>query len=153
MRNGLRKVNRWAGVLSSDPYGLGLSLSQSSTLVDLERYGSLRPATLADLLKLDRSSVSRLISVLSEKGLISTSERPEDGRSKTITLTKKGRKALIEIHRISNESVVSVFRFLDSKDQDAIAVAFDKLSAAVEQAENQKRTSDASRGVGKLLDN
>lgn len=138
VRNSLRKFNRWAGVLSADPYGLGLSLSQCGALVDLERFESLRPANLANLLKLDRSSVSRLISALEDKGLISISLSSEDGRSKTIALTKKGQKTLNEIHRISNNTVESVFHFLSDKDQEQVAAAFEKLSKAVEVAEKQK---------------
>lgn len=141
VRNGLRTFNRWAGVLNPDPYGLGLSLSQCGALVDLERFGSLRPAALASLLKLDRSTVSRLISVLLDKRFIAVSESAEDKRGKVISLTQKGQKALAEIHRISNESITSAFRFLDNKDQEEVSRAFDKLSHAVTQAEDEKQRS------------
>lgn len=137
VRTGLRKFNRWAGVLNPDPYNLGLSLSQASALVDLERFGSLRPAMLAMLLKLDRSSVSRLISKLSNDGLISIKGSDHDRRVKDIRLTAKGAKALHKINKASNDSVIQVFKFLSNDDRDEIVQAFGKLAAAVELAEKK----------------
>lgn len=137
IRTGLRKFNRWARVLSTDPYELGLSLSQSGALVDLERCGNLRPAALAKLLKLDRSSVSRLIAKLSNDGLIAIAGIDQDGRGKTIRLAPKGIIALKKIHQISNDSVLKVFEFLSNRDQDEIVKAFEKIARAVEKAEEK----------------
>src|SRR5689334_17863309 len=92
VRESLRRFNRRAGVLKSDPYGIDLSLSQSSALVDIARFGALRPNDLVRLLNLEKSSISRLITVLEDKGLVTADEDPHDGRSKLLKLTKAGRK-------------------------------------------------------------
>jgi DNA-binding MarR family transcriptional regulator len=137
IRTGLRKFNRWARVLSPDPYELGLSLSQSGALVDLQRFGDLRPANLAKLLKLDRSSVSRLIARLAGDKLITIENSDRDGRGKILRLAPKGITALEKINQKSNESVLKVFEFLSSSDQEAISKAFEKLAIAVEKAEEK----------------
>jgi DNA-binding MarR family transcriptional regulator len=134
IRDGLRRFNRRAGVLKSDPYGIGLSLSQSSALVDLERLGPLRSNDVVRLLNLEKSSVSRLISVLVEKRLITVKPDQKDGRLKVLSLAANGKKVVDLIHRQSNESVEEVFIFLNDKDQEEIASAFLKLSIAVDAA-------------------
>jgi len=135
IRNGLRRFNRWAGVLKTDPYEIGLSLSQSSALVDIERSGKLKPQELAHLLNLDKSSVSRLIAVLESKNLIKVTNDSDDKRSKDLTLTTKGKEMVQKIHRISDQSVVEALNLLGEKDRTEIALAFEKLAHAVEQLE------------------
>jgi DNA-binding MarR family transcriptional regulator len=139
VRDGLRKFNRRAGVLKPDPYGLGLSLSQCSTLIDISRFGSLRSNELVHLLHLEKSSVSRLISVLENKKFITLTNDPNDGRSKILTLTRSGERAVEEINHISNQSVLEVFHCLDSKDQKTISLAFEKLAQIIESMESSSR--------------
>lgn len=134
VRDGLRRFNRYAGVLKSDPYGIGLSLSQSSALVDLDRLGPLRSNDVVKLLNLEKSSVSRLISVLSQKRLITVKPDPSDGRLNILALTASGNKVVRLIHKKSNESIEVVLKFLNDREQKEIAQAFAKLSKAVESA-------------------
>jgi DNA-binding MarR family transcriptional regulator len=135
VREGLRRFNRRAGVLKSDPYKLGLSLSQSSALIDISRFNELRVYELVDLLHLEKSSVSRLISVLEERRLIKVKDNPSDGRSKILTLTEAGRRAVNQINEISNRSLLELFEKLDAKEQKLIAAAFEKIASAVDQIE------------------
>jgi DNA-binding MarR family transcriptional regulator len=138
IRNGLRRFNRWAGVLKTDPYDIGLSLSQSSALVDIERHGTLKPQELAQLLNLDKSSVSRLIGVLDSKNLIKISDDLEDKRSKNLNLTANGKEMVRKIHKVSNRSVVEALDLLNEKERLEIARAFEKLAQAVEQLEKKQ---------------
>lgn len=135
IREALRKFNRRAGVLKSDPYGIGLSLSQSSALVDIGRFGRLKSNDLVRLLRLDKSSVSRMVDVLIEKKLISVSDDSADGRSKILTLTASGKKVVLTINDLSDKSVTDVLKNLDLKDQRALAVAFESLGIAVDVAD------------------
>lgn len=135
VREALRRFNRRVGVLKSDPYGIGLSLSQGSALVDIGRFEALKPNDLVRLLRLDKSSVSRMIDVLVEKKLIAISNDPSDGRSKNLTLTPNGKKAVKVINEVLDQSVSKIFEHLDAKDQKALVTAFEKLAVAVDRAD------------------
>jgi len=121
--------------LKSDPYGIGLSLSQSSALVDIGRFGKLKPNDLARLLRLNKFSVSRMVDVLHENKLINVSDDPADGRSKFLALTAGGKKAVVTINEVANRSVTDVLNYLDLKDQRALAIAFESLGVAVDIAD------------------
>lgn len=107
-REALRVINRRAGVLKSDPYEIGLSLTQGSALVDIGRYGPLKPNDLVRLLHLEKSSVSRLLKGLGDKGFILIGDNKGDGRSKMISLTRSGQKAVEAINRQSNALVSQI---------------------------------------------
>jgi DNA-binding MarR family transcriptional regulator len=124
IREGLRRFNRRAGVLKADPYGLDLSLSQSSALVDIERFKSITPKHLASLLHLEKSSVSRLLAVLAKKKLVQIKMHSTDRRSKTLTLTPLGKKAVRTIHHASNRSVAELLQAMPLKEQSQISTAF-----------------------------
>jgi len=136
VRDGLRRFNRRAGVLKSDPYELSLSLSQSSALIDISRFNELRVYELVDLLHLEKSSVSRLVTVLEERGFIKAKDNPTDGRSKVLVLTEAGKKAVDQINDISNKAVTELFQKLNIKDQKLIATAFEKIAKVVEEIES-----------------
>ncbi|MGE0633590.1 MAG: MarR family winged helix-turn-helix transcriptional regulator [Pseudobdellovibrionaceae bacterium] len=136
VRDALRVFNREAGVLKADPYGIGLPLSQASALIDIERFGSLRPNDLVQLLKLEKSSVSRLISVLEDKDFIAISDDKKDRRSKTLSLTNKGRRAVQTINEASNNLVARTLELLSAQEQKEIVDALAKMARAVDSAIN-----------------
>ncbi len=134
IREGLRKFNRRAGVLKTDPYGIGLTLSQSSALVDLGRFGRLRSSELARLLCLDKSSVSRMVQVLVDKKLVVLIDDPLDRRAKNLELTAGGRKAVDTINEISDGAVADILNHLEPKQRKALAYAMERLGDAAEFA-------------------
>lgn len=124
VRNGLRVLNRKAGVLKADPYGIGLPLSHCSTLVDINRQGPMKPNELLPLLLLDKSTISRIISSLESKNLIKVSSDLNDGRGKVLTLTQKGKKLVEIINEVSNETVKEVFQYLSAKERQTVSEGF-----------------------------
>jgi DNA-binding MarR family transcriptional regulator len=143
VREALRHINRRAGVLKADPYGIGLSLSQGSALVDIERFGSLRPNDLVRLLHLEKSSVSRLLTTLVERDLIAVGDDQKDGRSKIVTLTRSGRKAVQVINNQSNGLVREVLDALSLPERKKIVTALGKLVHAFDK--NIPKAGDTSR--------
>ena len=141
VRESLRRFNRRAGVLKADPYGIGLSLSQCSALVDIGRTGTLKANDLVRLLNLEKSSVSRLLAVLGKSGLITVTAAPDDGRSKLLKLTTAGKEKVEIINRASNNSVIEAFEFLSRKERDEVVSAFVVLSKAVSKVDRPKSTT------------
>lgn len=137
IRESLRTFNRWAGVLKSDPYGLGLSLSQASALVDIDRSVSLRPHELVARLNLEKSSISRLMNVLIKKSLIVAKSHKGDGRGKILCLTKRGQQVVEIINHFSDESISKPFRILNRQQQKNLVTAAQNLEFAVQKMETK----------------
>jgi DNA-binding MarR family transcriptional regulator len=135
VRNGLRLFNRKAGVLKSDPYGIGLPLSHCSALIDINRKNSLKPSELTSLLLLDKSTISRILINLESKDLIKILTDDKDGRSKVLSLTSKGRKLVDIIDDVSNETVRDVFQKLNLQERQAVAHAFNLILQTFESNE------------------
>lgn len=56
--------------------------------------GPVRPAQIADALSIERSTMSRNLSLMESKGLISTTETSASGRSLAVTITEHGSQTL-----------------------------------------------------------
>lgn len=71
----------------------GLRITQYSVLANLDRLGSLSITELADILVMDRTTLTRNLRPLYRDGLVRLGEGP-DKRSKALHLTPEGRKAM-----------------------------------------------------------
>ncbi len=75
----------------------GLTLNEFRTgILALDSKGGLRSSDVADALLLNRSTTSRAITALKEKGLLEGEVSKRDGRSSLLTLTSKGRATISE---------------------------------------------------------
>jgi DNA-binding MarR family transcriptional regulator len=72
----------------------GLKVTQLPILVGLGSAGELPVTTLAEALALDRTTLTRNLKVLEERGLVSVAEDDEDARVRLVSLTEKGSQAL-----------------------------------------------------------
>ncbi len=74
---------------------LGLSVSQLEVLSALTLIGEpVKPAAIAEVLSIERSTMSRNLSLLESRGLVSTTELSASGRSMTVSITDSGLKTL-----------------------------------------------------------
>ncbi|WP_428342853.1 MarR family winged helix-turn-helix transcriptional regulator [Mycobacterium sp.] len=74
---------------------LGISVSQLEVLSTLVVAGQpLKPAQLADLCAVERSTMSRNVALLERKGWITTTSRSTDGRALAVTVSTEGRHML-----------------------------------------------------------
>ena len=73
---------------------VGLTNGQFSLLNALNRPRPPRMGAVADLLAMDRTTLTAALKPLERRGLISVQADPEDRRSRLITLTASGRAAL-----------------------------------------------------------
>jgi DNA-binding MarR family transcriptional regulator len=78
----------------------GLSASQRSVLVHIERAGSPTMTELAYAMVLDRSALARNIKPLERDGYLVQRPDNEDGRSRRVELTPAGRAKLNESNRL-----------------------------------------------------
>jgi len=89
----LMEVVRVAGLLQPDQQvaGHAVSMSQAFALHELDAGSPLSQRDLAERLRLEKSSVSRLAAELEQKGLLIRERDPENQRQYRLRLTERGR--------------------------------------------------------------
>jgi DNA-binding MarR family transcriptional regulator len=76
--------------------GTGLSPSLTAALATVERCGPLTPSELADLERVARPTVTRVLVRLQEAGLITRTPDPADRRSTLVAVTPAGAALLAD---------------------------------------------------------
>lgn len=86
-------VVRALGLLRPDttPCGQTMSITEAHALGELHARGALTQQQLADALRLQKSTVSRLIDQMAARGVVTRAPNPIDKRSHLIALTRTGR--------------------------------------------------------------
>jgi DNA-binding MarR family transcriptional regulator len=91
MRELIRMLVRNLGILEkSDAACCGISIAQCHAIVEIGRSGEISLNKLAEILMLDKSTMSRTINNLVESGLVIRELHPEDRRFVSIKLSEKG---------------------------------------------------------------
>jgi DNA-binding MarR family transcriptional regulator len=85
-------VVRALGLLRPDttPCGQAMSITDAHALGELYASGPITQQRLADALRLQKSTISRLVDQLSEAGLVERAPNPQDRRSHLVALTAAG---------------------------------------------------------------
>ena len=92
---GLRELHGAISSASRHP----VDPSGAMVLSRLEELGPVRLSTLAQVLSLDISTVSRQVPVLERQGWVVRERDPEDQRAQLFDLTEAGRDVLTEVRR------------------------------------------------------
>lgn len=69
----------------------GLSPTLTAALASIDRHGPLTPSELAERERVKRPTVTRAIAALEQRGLVSRSPDPSDGRGFLVAITPAGR--------------------------------------------------------------
>ena len=113
---GLRELHGAIATASQHP----VDPSGAAVLSRLDELGPVRLSTLASVLCLDTSTVSRQVPVLERQGWVTRERDPEDQRAQLLELTAAGRDVLTEVRR----SRVEVLRRLLPDWTEAELAAF-----------------------------
>jgi DNA-binding MarR family transcriptional regulator len=100
LRECVRILTRKLGLLEKNEASCcGVSLTQCHVLVELGRAGSITVNYLANMLGLDKSTMSRTINSLVEQDLVSREPDPGDRRCLSIGLTGNGQELFLNIEK------------------------------------------------------
>jgi putative acetyltransferase len=116
----------------------GFSYSQCHALFELQQHTSLTTNELAELLRLDKSTVSRLLSGLKEKGLVDATIKPSDQRQKAFRLTAEGRKATQCNNELADQQVRQALSLLDENERSIVERGLALYSKALRQSRQQE---------------
>lgn len=93
----LRKASRRLSQLYDNALApSGLKTTQRAILAQIRRAGPLTISALADALVMDRGGLAHTLKPLERDGFLSVLPAPEDGRSRIVSLSAKGRRKLEE---------------------------------------------------------
>lgn len=79
------------------PCGISVSVAEAHALLELTRHEPLAQRDLAAWLRLEKSTVSRLVMQLIERGLVTREHSESDGRILLLSLTVDGRRIAGEL--------------------------------------------------------
>ncbi|MDO3666160.1 bifunctional helix-turn-helix transcriptional regulator/GNAT family N-acetyltransferase [Acinetobacter higginsii] len=121
IRRSSRIMVRELGFMSATLAATEYSPSAVHALLEIENSGSMTANQLAQILGLEKSSVSRMLAKLIDAGEIKEIQAVNDGRSKSIQLTNKGRSTAKKINEYGEMRVIQAIENLALSQQKQIA--------------------------------
>ncbi|CAI9416448.1 hypothetical protein ANOBCDAF_03723 [Pleomorphomonas sp. T1.2MG-36] len=125
-----RMVRAW-GFMGGTFAGTDLSPSSVHALIEIE-VGGLTARELGMRLRLEKSSVSRLLRKLVALGAVKETPDEADGRVKLLSLTAEGRSRVAAIHAFARRQVAEALGRLGAGEERAVLDGLRLYSAALE---------------------
>ncbi len=114
------------------PCGEPVSVAEAHALMELAREdGPLVQKELAARLRLEKSTVSRLVGMLEERGWVGRCRSPKDGRALEVSLTEAGRKAAAEIAGARRAKFARVLEAMPEGERASVLEAMKTLEEAM----------------------
>lgn len=133
LRELIRILVRDLGVLEkSDATCCGISIAQCHAIVEIGREGKISLVDLANMLGLDKSTMSRTINNLVESGLVLRDLDMENRRYVSIQLTEKGINVFKNIEETMEEYYKSIFNTIPEDKRSQVLESLQLLKEAVE---------------------
>jgi len=132
----IRVLVRNLGILEkNDANCCGVTISQCHAIVEIGRSGEVSLSELAELLALDKSTMSRTINNLVEDGLVIRELHPEDRRYVKIKLTDKGMKVFKNIEESMDRYYKAIFNSVPEEKREQV---LDSLKLLIEAVNKNK---------------
>jgi len=113
--------------------GAELSPSQTAALSTIDRHGPLTPSELAAREGIQRPTVTRIVSLLEERGLVHRTRDPHDRRSSLVALAPAGRELLARGRTRKNAYLARRLRELDADERATLERAAGILERLLEE--------------------
>lgn len=123
---------RALGLLRPDttPCGQPMSISEAHAIGELHAAGPLTQRGLADRLRLQKSTVSRLVDELCAKGLVERGANPLDRRSVLLELTPLGTTRAERLAAARQEHFGRLLDRLTAQERQIVVAGLGKLARA-----------------------
>lgn len=141
IRAASRRLVRELGFIGGKLAQSDLPASGVHAVLEIGGAGDITAKQLSDVLLLEKSTVSRLVRVLVERGEVLETADAEDARHKRLHLTAKGKETLAAIDRFASERVTRAITPLPLATRDTIAGG---LAAYAEALSAGRRNRDST---------
>ena len=120
LRKESRRIVRELNMLGRTFRNTGLTHSEIHTMIEVDLHKVLTASELIDLLNLDKSTISRIVTTLQKKKLISITSAKHDARQKELRLTALGNTKLRAIDKIANQQVSAACELMDKEEIETV---------------------------------
>ena len=120
LRRSSRLLVRALGVMHSGLDGVDCTPAQCHVLIELAGRGRLTTGELAEVLEIDKSTASRTLRPLLQRGLLEVEPKPGDQRTKPVRLSKAGRGRVERIHTIADAQARAALDLLTDEERSAV---------------------------------
>jgi putative acetyltransferase len=134
LRRASRELVRELGFLQAHDRATNLSHSHCHVLLEIESKGELPQAALPDLLRLEKSTTSRIVGELASRGLLRAAAADDDGRARVLVLTARGRTKVAEIHQHANARVEHALAMLAPEERKSALLGLSIYARALERS-------------------
>jgi DNA-binding MarR family transcriptional regulator len=127
---------RGFGLLRTDrtPCGQPISLSAAHALAELACADRLPQTALVSRLRLEKSTVSRLVADLVRRGWVRRHPDDGDGRAVSLQLTAAGAEAAGELQAARSDRFTTIFERIPDEDRSQVLRSLRVLVDAIEDA-------------------
>jgi DNA-binding MarR family transcriptional regulator len=114
------------------PCGQPVSVAEAHALMDLSTQPNLSQTALAARLRLEKSTVSRLVSILEQREWLTRSRSPHDGRAVTLRLTEEGQRIADQLAAARRAKFVRIVDAVPADQRPAVLAALATLVEALD---------------------
>ncbi|MBF8186192.1 winged helix-turn-helix transcriptional regulator [Nonomuraea sp. K274] len=115
------------------PCGRPIPVSEAHALGELARDGTLRQNDLAHRLRLEKSTTSRLVTQLINRGWAERTTAPDDGRGVLVRLTTAGAKAAEQLAEARAARFAAVLERVPPDERTGVLHALTILTEAMDE--------------------
>lgn len=141
IRASSRLLVRELGVLDKAAAGTELSLSAVHAILEIGNREQFNARDLGECLRLEKSTISRLVQSLLKQGLLQRQASTQDARERILSLTSAGQQLFNKINDHADSRVCAALQTLSSTDSSAVACG---LSLYSEALQNSRLRADAA---------
>ena len=143
VRDASTQLVRELGFTRDTLAGTELSPSAVHALIEIDARGGMTASELAERLKLDKSSISRMVRKLVAAGEVSEGAGAPDGRTKPLSLSGKGRDTVAGIHGFARAQVADALGRLGAEHRRTVVAGLRLYADAL--AARDGKAAPASR--------
>ena len=134
VRKAARELVRELHLLDGRVECCGLPLSQCHLVVELDQLGKTTASDLAEKLVLEKSTMSRLVNTLVDKGLVCAACCEDDRRSRILCLTDAGREQARLLDENARQQVKSALEYVSPGNEQLVLEGMARYAKALRYA-------------------
>ncbi|HZG58726.1 MarR family winged helix-turn-helix transcriptional regulator [Paenibacillus sp.] len=145
LRSAVQQFIRSFGLLeqTKTPCGFSLSLSQVFALQELEKQ-TLTVTELADKLRLERSTVSRLVDGLVKGGFVTRAPNELNRREVILSLTEKGERSIGKVREQSVEFYSTILGRMTEAEQAQVLESFKAFNRSLREVRKDAALAESA---------
>jgi DNA-binding MarR family transcriptional regulator len=120
----------------------GVTPSQQSAIVVLDRFGDMPVGELANRESIQPASLTRILDALEAAGYVTRERHPEDRRSVIVGLTAGGRDMALHVHEERDAWLAQRVKSLPPRDLAVLSAALPVLEGLLDESDLHSDEND-----------